>query len=67
MRFLSKFHRNGKLSKGHNSAFIDLIPNVESPLRVANFMAVSLVGCLYKVLAKVLANRLKGVMGSIIS
>lgn len=38
--FLSKLHRNGKLSKGHNSAFIDLIPNVESPLRVANFMGI---------------------------
>jgi hypothetical protein len=31
MKFLSDFHRNGKLSKGVNSTFIALIPKVDSP------------------------------------
>jgi hypothetical protein len=67
MRFLSEFHRNGKLTKGLNSKFIALIPTVDSPLRLNDFRPISLVGCLYKILAKILANRLRGVIGSVIS
>ncbi|GAU30513.1 hypothetical protein TSUD_18930 [Trifolium subterraneum] len=54
MRFITEFHMNGKLSKGINSTFITLIP-------------ISLVGSLYKILAKVLPNRLQLVIGSVIS
>ncbi|CAJ2663648.1 unnamed protein product [Trifolium pratense] len=67
MRFLSEFHRNGKLAKGINSTFIALIPKVDSPQRLNDFRPISLVGCLYKILAKVLANRLRLVIGSVIS
>ncbi|PNX59572.1 cysteine-rich receptor-like protein kinase, partial [Trifolium pratense] len=59
MRFISEFHRNGKLTKGLNSTFIALIPKVESPQRLNDFRPISLVGSLYKILAKVLANRLR--------
>ena len=54
MRFLVEFHQNGKLTKGVNSTFIALIPKVDSPQRLADFRPISLVGCMYKVLAKVL-------------
>jgi len=67
MRFLVEFHRNGKLTKGLNSTFITLIPKVNSPQRLNDFRPISLVGCLYKVLAKVLANRLRSVVGSVVS
>ncbi|WJX63191.1 hypothetical protein P8452_48110 [Trifolium repens] len=67
MRFISEFHRNGKLTKGINSTFIALIPKIESPQRLNDFRPISLVGSLYKILAKVLANRLRLVMGSVIS
>ncbi|CAJ2627985.1 unnamed protein product [Trifolium pratense] len=67
MCFISKFHRNGKLSKGLNSTFIALIPKVDSPQRLNDFRPISLVGSLYKILAKVLANRLRTVIGSVIS
>ncbi|GAU12613.1 hypothetical protein TSUD_132230 [Trifolium subterraneum] len=67
MRFISKFHRNGKLTKGLNSTFIALIPKIDSPQRLNDFRPISLVGCLYKILAKVLANRLRLVIGSVIS
>lgn len=49
------------------ATYIDLIPKVNNPQRLNDFRPISLVGCLYKVLAKVLANRLKSVMGSVVS
>ncbi|PNX60607.1 cysteine-rich receptor-like protein kinase, partial [Trifolium pratense] len=67
MRFLTDFHRNGKLTKGLNSTFIALIPKIDSPQRLNDFRPISLVGSLYKILAKVLANRLRAVIGSVIS
>ncbi|GAU47276.1 hypothetical protein TSUD_94650 [Trifolium subterraneum] len=67
MRFMAEFHRNGRLSKGINSTFIALIPKVDSPHRLNDFRPISLVGSLYKILAKVLANRLRMVVGRVIS
>ncbi|MCI29881.1 cysteine-rich receptor-like protein kinase, partial [Trifolium medium] len=40
MRFMSEFHRNGKLSKGINSTFITLIPKVDSPQKLNDFRLV---------------------------
>ncbi|GAU26347.1 hypothetical protein TSUD_101800 [Trifolium subterraneum] len=67
MRFIAEFHHNGKLTKGLNSTFITLIPKVDSPQHLNDFQPISLVGSLYKILAKVLANRLQLVFGSVIS
>ena len=67
MRFLVEFHKNGKLAKGINSTFIALIPKVDSPHSMNDFRPISLVGCMYKILAKVLANRLRSVIGTVIS
>jgi len=66
LHFISDFHRNGKLARGINSTFIALIPKVDSPLRLNDFRPISLVGCLYKILSKVLANRLRMVIGKVI-
>jgi hypothetical protein len=67
MRFMAEFHRNGKLTKGINATFIALIPKVDNPQRLNDFRPISLVGSLYKILAKVLANRLRLVIGKVIS
>jgi len=67
VRFVSKFHRNGRLTKGINTTFKALIPKVSSPQRLNDFRLISLVGCMYKVLAKILANRLRPIIGSVVS
>jgi len=67
MRFLVEFHKNGRLAKGINSTFIALIPKVDSPQRLHDFRPISLVGSMYKILAKVLANRLHSVIGTAVS
>jgi len=67
MRFVSEFHRNGKLFKSINTTFIALIFKVGSPQKLNDFRPISLVASQYEILAKLLANRLRGVIGSVIS
>nr|ABD32574.2 Endonuclease/exonuclease/phosphatase [Medicago truncatula] len=66
MKFLLDFHRNGKLMKGVNSTFIAIIPKVASPQKLGDFRPISLVGCMYKVLANVLANRLRSILSYVV-
>jgi len=67
LNFLVEFHRNGKFTKGINNTFIALIPKVDSPQRLNDFQPISLVGSMYKILVKFLANRLRLVIGSVVS
>jgi len=67
MQCISEFHRNGKLSRGINTTFIALIPKVDSPQRLNDFRPIALIGCLYKILSKVLANRLRLIIGWVVS
>ncbi|XP_028056988.1 uncharacterized protein LOC114260981 [Camellia sinensis] len=67
INFVNEFHRNGRLVKGINSSFITLIPKEENPIGQSNYRPISLVGSSYKVIAKLLANRLKAVIPHIIS
>lgn len=65
--FLEEFHVNGKLVRGSNSSFICLVPKKDNPQKVGDYRPISLIGCMYKVLAKLLANRLMKVMSKVIS
>lgn len=67
LRFMVEFHCNGKLSRGINSNFIALIPKIDNPRKLNDYRPISLVGSIYKVLAKVLANRLRQVIGTVVS
>jgi len=67
MCFITEFHRNGRLTKGINATFIALISKVSSPQQLNDFRHISMVGCMYKVLAKILANRIRIVIGSVVS
>ena len=62
-----QFHANEVLPKSMLAFFVTLIPKVSSPLELKDFRPISLLGSLYKLLAKVLARRLAGIMNSIIS
>ncbi|GKV46286.1 hypothetical protein SLEP1_g53278 [Rubroshorea leprosula] len=67
VNFLMEFHQHGRLVKGLNSSFLALIPKKLNPVQFKEYRSICLIGCLYKLLAKVLANRLKRVMADIIS
>jgi hypothetical protein len=62
-----QFHGNSCLPKSFLSYFVTLIPKVCSPNSLSDFRHISLLGCLYKIIAKVLTMRLAKVMDTIIS
>ena len=60
--FFKEFQKNGKIIKGLNSTFIALVPKIDGPLHFQDFRPISMVGCTYKILSKVLAARLQNVL-----
>ncbi|GKU99946.1 hypothetical protein SLEP1_g12720 [Rubroshorea leprosula] len=66
MVFLKDFHTNGRMVRGSNASFLVLIPKKENPQGIEEYRPISLIGCMYKILAKVLANRLSRVLNTII-
>jgi hypothetical protein len=67
MRVFHNFHEHERFEKSLNATFIALIPKKIGQLEVRDFRPISLVGSVYKILAKVLASRLKQVLGALIS
>ncbi|XP_077233342.1 uncharacterized protein LOC143875615 [Tasmannia lanceolata] len=67
VRFFKEFFEGALLDKGTGATFLVLIPKIEGASKVSDFRQISLVGSLYKVLAKVLADHIKVVLPSIIS
>jgi len=64
--FLDEFYVHGVFSRGCNASFIALIPKVADPRFLNDYRPISLIGCMYKIVAKLLANRMKKVMALIV-
>ena len=58
---------SGSLLKSINHTFITLIPKVKNPEKVSEFRPISLCNVIYKIVSKVIANRLKPFLNNIIS
>lgn len=66
LAFFAEFFDHASIPKGINCTFIALIPKVDGPSCFNEFRPISMVGCIYKILSKVLANRLRKVLPNII-
>ncbi|GJS26798.1 RNA-directed DNA polymerase, eukaryota [Tanacetum coccineum] len=64
---VNHFLTHGDIPKGCNSSFIVLIPKVLNANMVKDFRPISLIGSIYKIIAKILANRLVNVLDDIIN
>ena len=62
-----EFYQHSKFEKSLNATFIVLIPKKNGASNIRDFRPISLVGSVYKILAKALANRLKEVLDHLIS
>ena len=63
----TKSREQGRFIKNLNATFLVLIPKKEGAKDLKDFRPISLVGDLYKLLVKVLANRIKKLMGKVVS
>jgi len=63
---VEQFHENGTIPKGCNASFVALVPKVRDPSRLEQYRPISLVGVVYKIIAKLLAKRLKKVLPSVV-
>ena len=55
-RYIHEFHANGAIPRGCNASFIALIPKISNPQHLGEYRPISLIGCMYKIVAKVLAG-----------
>ncbi|GJV29338.1 RNA-directed DNA polymerase, eukaryota, reverse transcriptase zinc-binding domain protein [Tanacetum coccineum] len=65
--FINSFFALCDMPYGANSSFFTLIPKVNNPTLITDFRPISLIGIHYKIIAKILANRLSKVIDKIVS
>ena len=65
--FFREFHDQGRFVKNLNASFLVLIPKKQTVEDFKDLRPISLVGDLYKILSKVLANKIKRVLDKVIS
>ena len=46
--------------------WVTLIPKFEGAMEIKDYIPISMVRCVYKVISKILANRIKNVMGTLV-
>ena len=67
MDVFKEFHEQKFFIKSLNHTFLVLLPKKGGAEDLGDYRPISLLGGLYKLLAKVLANRLKKVIGNVVS
>ena len=67
LEMFKEFHEYSSFLKSLNNTFLVLIPKKSGAEDLGDFRSISLLGGLYKLLAKVLAIRLKKVVGKVVS
>ncbi|GJT85864.1 putative RNA-directed DNA polymerase, eukaryota, reverse transcriptase zinc-binding domain protein, partial [Tanacetum coccineum] len=67
LEYVNIFLDTGSLPHGSNSSFFTLIPKGSNPIFIKDFCPISLIGVPYKIIAKILANRLDKVIDKIVS
>jgi hypothetical protein len=67
MKVFREFHVSGKFERSINAMFLTLILKIIGAVDPKDFHPISLVGSIYKIIGKTLANRLKMVLEKIIS
>ncbi|GJV79741.1 RNA-directed DNA polymerase, eukaryota [Tanacetum coccineum] len=67
VKAVEEFFNSGTFPPGCNALFITLIPKMQDAKLVKDFRPISLIGSFYKIVAKILANRLSLVISTLVS
>lgn len=67
VRFFQDFFATGQMQKDFNRTLVCLIPKVKNPQQISELRPISLCNVLFRIFSKVLANRLKECLPSLIS
>jgi len=62
MKTFKNFYSHGVFEKSFNATYIALIPKKNGAKELRDFRSISLIGSVYKLLSKVLTERLKRVI-----
>ena len=62
-----KIFNSESLPRDFNDTFVTLIPKKDRPETIANFRPIALYNVLYKIISKVLANRLRRILDKVVS
>ena len=65
--FFDFFHRHSMFERSLNALFLTLILKKCNAVNIKDFRPIGLVGNVYKLLSKVLANKLRAVLDNLIS
>lgn len=63
---INDFQLYNFILKECNASFISLIPKIDNSISLHEYRPISLVGCIYKIIAKILSNRLELVLPCLI-
>lgn len=66
-KVVDTFYNKGSFVKSLNATFIALIPKKKGAVEVKDFRPISLLGSVYKIISKLLAERLKAVISKLVS
>nr|GEU86465.1 transposon TX1 uncharacterized [Tanacetum cinerariifolium] len=66
LKALEWFLESCSISKGCNPSFVTLIPKNQNPFGLSDYRPISLIRWFYKIVAKILAERIKKVIGRLI-
>ncbi|CAN4090148.1 unnamed protein product [Withania somnifera] len=66
MQTIQNFHQNEIFEKSFNATFVALIPKKNGAEELKDFRPISLIGGVYKIIAKLITERMKTVIGSLV-
>lgn len=64
--FVRRFFREGELEAAVNETLIVLIQKIPNPINITQFRPISLCNVSYKIITKLIANRIKPLMGDLV-
>lgn len=64
---MKEFHAFAEIPKEVPASFITLIPKGKNLQDLSDYKHICLIGCMYKIISKTLANRLKKVVDKLVS